>query len=61
MPVYVCLCDSLLQVFFRFVMEIGGVPLTGTKSLVHMKEALAAQDLKLSVTDVGQLRAAIGI
>ena len=40
------------QVIFRFAMQIGMLPLTGTTSEPHMKEALEAQQLALSSEEV---------
>jgi diketogulonate reductase-like aldo/keto reductase len=36
---------SSAQVVFRFALEVGMLPLTGTSSAVHAREALAAYDL----------------
>jgi diketogulonate reductase-like aldo/keto reductase len=40
------------QVVFRFAIEVGMIPLTGTSSAAHMREDLAALDLELDATDV---------
>ena len=39
---------GLAQVIFRFAMQIGMLPLTGTTSEQHMKEDLAAEGISLS-------------
>jgi diketogulonate reductase-like aldo/keto reductase len=39
---------GVAQVVFRFAMQIGMLPLTGTTSLEHMQEDLAAEEISLS-------------
>jgi diketogulonate reductase-like aldo/keto reductase len=46
------------QVIFRFAMEIGMLPLTGTTSLEHMNEDLASVRLSLSEDEMVQVEAA---
>jgi diketogulonate reductase-like aldo/keto reductase len=41
------------QVVFRFAIQVGMIPLTGTSSLQHMREDLAAQQLELTAADLG--------
>jgi diketogulonate reductase-like aldo/keto reductase len=43
---------GLAQVIFRFAMQIGMLPLTGTTSAQHMKEDLAAEQVSLSAEDL---------
>jgi diketogulonate reductase-like aldo/keto reductase len=43
------------QVIFRFAMQIGMLPLTGTTSEQHMKEDLQAERLSLSQEEVGRI------
>ncbi len=43
---------SRAQVVFRFALEVGMIPLTGTSSVEHMKEDLGAFDFELSDADV---------
>jgi diketogulonate reductase-like aldo/keto reductase len=43
------------QVVFRFAMQIGMLPLTGTTSEQHMKEDLQAERLSLSREEVGRI------
>jgi diketogulonate reductase-like aldo/keto reductase len=43
---------TLSQVIFRFALDIGMVPLTGTTNAEHMKEDLAVFDLRLEPDDV---------
>jgi diketogulonate reductase-like aldo/keto reductase len=43
------------QVIFRFAMQIGMLPLTGTTNERHMKEDLAAEALQLSTEDVRRI------
>ena len=40
------------QVIFRFAMQIGMLPLTGTSDAKHMKEDLAAEHLSLTDDEV---------
>ncbi|HEX7672084.1 MAG TPA: aldo/keto reductase [Polyangiaceae bacterium] len=40
------------QVVFRFALDVGMIPLTGTSSLDHMKEDLGALDFELRPEDV---------
>ncbi|XP_075239165.1 methylglyoxal reductase DkgA-like [Convolutriloba macropyga] len=44
------------QVFFRFVMNLGICPLTGTTDPKHMKEDLAVLDLELHADDLEAIR-----
>ena len=46
---------SVTQVIFRFAMQIGMLPLTGTTSAQHMKEDLQADQLVLSQEDIQQI------
>jgi diketogulonate reductase-like aldo/keto reductase len=43
------------QVVFRFAMQVGMLPLTGTTSELHMKQDLDAEKLTLSVAEVRQI------
>lgn len=43
---------GIAQVIFRFAMQIGMLPLTGTTNAQHMKEDLQAEQLVLSADDV---------
>ncbi len=43
------------QVIFRFAMQIGMLPLTGTASEQHMKEDLAAEQFSLSAEEVQRI------
>jgi diketogulonate reductase-like aldo/keto reductase len=43
------------QVIFRFAMQIGMLPLTGTTSQQHMKEDLQAEQLALSAEEIGRI------
>ena len=40
------------QIFFRFLMQLGIVPLTGTTSTTHMQEDLAVFDFELTAEEV---------
>ena len=44
------------QVFFRFLTQLGVVPLTGTKSEVHMREDLGIFSFELSEEERGELQ-----
>jgi len=43
------------QIVFRFAMQIGMLPLTGTTSEKHMREDLQAEQLELSTDDIRQI------
>ena len=43
---------SLAQVIFRFAMQVGMLPLTGTTDQQHMKEDLQAEQLTLTAEDM---------
>ena len=43
------------QVIFRFAMQIGMLPLTGTTSQQHMKEDLQAEQLALSTEEIQRI------
>jgi diketogulonate reductase-like aldo/keto reductase len=43
------------QIIFRFAMQIGMLPLTGTTSQQHMKEDLQAEQLALSSEEIERL------
>ncbi len=40
------------QVIFRFAMQVGMLPLTGTTNPQHMKEDLSAEQIELSSEEV---------
>lgn len=46
---------SPAQVVFRFAMEVGMLPLTGTTSELHMKEDLKAKNLALAADEVERI------
>jgi diketogulonate reductase-like aldo/keto reductase len=48
------------QVIFRFAMQVGMVPLTGTGSLQHMKEDLGVYDIELSSDEVEFIESVAG-
>ena len=43
------------QVIFRFAMQIGMLPLTGTASQQHMEEDLQAEQLALSTEEIRRI------
>jgi diketogulonate reductase-like aldo/keto reductase len=43
------------QIIFRFAMQIGMLPLTGTTSQQHMKEDLQAESLELSTEEIQRI------
>lgn len=43
------------QIIFRFAMQIGMLPLTGTTSEQHMKEDLQAEQLALSAEEIHRI------
>jgi diketogulonate reductase-like aldo/keto reductase len=51
---------SCEQLWFRFVMALGIVPLSGTTNLQHMKEDLRVPDIPLSSSDVQKLTSLLG-
>lgn len=46
---------GLAQLIFRFAMQVGMVPLTGTTDPAHMREDLACEQFTLSAEEVSQL------
>ncbi len=46
---------GVAQVIFRFAMQVGMLPLTGTTSAQHMKEDLQAEQLTLTAADVQRI------
>jgi diketogulonate reductase-like aldo/keto reductase len=48
------------QVIFRFAMQAGMVPLTGTTSLEHMQEDLRVYDIELTAAEVGTIETIAG-
>jgi diketogulonate reductase-like aldo/keto reductase len=63
-PPVVSIADKLgvhpEQVIFRFAMQVGMVPLTGTSSPQHMKEDLGVYDVELSTDEVEFIEAVAG-
>ena len=51
---------GVAQVIFRFAMQIGMLPLTGTTNPQHMKEDLQAEQLSLSAEEIQRIET-IGI
>ena len=48
------------QVVFRFAMQAGMVPLTGTTSLKHMQEDLRVYDIELTPAEVEDIETIAG-
>jgi len=48
------------QVVFRFALEVGMLPLTGTTDAAHMREDLAAVEVELSSAEVAAIEACSG-
>jgi diketogulonate reductase-like aldo/keto reductase len=46
---------GVAQVIFRFAMQVGMLPLTGTTNLQHMKEDLAAEQMTLSPDELQRI------
>ena len=46
---------SVARVVFRFSLQVGMIPLTGTTNALHMKDDLAAYDIELSEADVSTI------
>jgi len=51
---------SLAQVVFRFALDVGMVPLTGTTSEEHMRADLAAFDFQLESSEVEAIESLLG-
>jgi diketogulonate reductase-like aldo/keto reductase len=51
---------GLAQLVFRFAMQVGMLPLTGTSNLQHMKDDLACEGFTLAPEDLARLET-IGI
>lgn len=50
------------QLFFRFVMDLGIAPLTGTSSEAHMKQDLAVLDLTpLNQSQIDSIKREMGL
>jgi diketogulonate reductase-like aldo/keto reductase len=49
------------QIVFRFALQVGMIPLTGTTDRHHMDEALAAYDLELSAQETRAIEHAEGL
>jgi len=49
------------QTFYRFVMDLGICPLTGTTNPQHMKEDLAVLDMKMKSEDLANIRQVAGL
>ncbi|HEV2719270.1 MAG TPA: aldo/keto reductase, partial [Thermoanaerobaculia bacterium] len=43
------------QIVFRFALQIGITPLTGTTNLAHMREDLAIEQFELAAEDVARI------
>lgn len=48
-------CRTPAQILFRYLTHVGVVPLTGTKSEMHMREDLAIFDFELSIEEQSAL------
>jgi diketogulonate reductase-like aldo/keto reductase len=48
------------QVIFRFAMQVGMVPLTGTTNETHMKEDLRANSIQLTSDEVNLIESIAG-
>ena len=51
---------SVTQIAFRFALEVGMIPLTGTSSELHMREDLGVFDFELAEQDVQTIERAAG-
>ncbi|KAL8439386.1 hypothetical protein Efla_001856 [Eimeria flavescens] len=56
-----CVCVPDLQLWFRYLIERGIVPLTGTSSLQHMQEDISWPNVPLTQTVCDQLDASLPI
>ena len=55
------LAANVTQIIFRFAIQIGMIPLTGTTSAQHMEEDLTSEQLMLSNEDMQQIETIAGI
>ena len=46
---------SVAQVVFRFALQVGMIPLTGTSSKSHMEEDLASYEIELTESDIDMI------
>ncbi|CAA9890570.1 Aldo/keto reductase [Candidatus Methylobacter favarea] len=46
---------SVMQVVFRFALQVGMIPLTGTSSKSHMQEDLAAYEIELTEAEINTI------
>jgi len=51
---------TLSQIVFRFALDIGMVPLTGTTSAKHMQEDLAVLEFVLETAEVNAIESVLG-
>ena len=51
---------TVSQVVFRFALDVGMIPLTGTTDAAHMREDLAVCDFRLEPEEVAQIEHAAG-
>lgn len=51
---------TLSQIIFRFALDVGMVPLTGTTSAKHMQEDLAVLDFELEPAEVAEIESVAG-
>jgi len=50
---------EVTQVIFRFAIDIGMLPLTGTTNAEHMRDDLATTDFRLDPTEIGRIESMI--
>ncbi|MFZ2169617.1 MAG: aldo/keto reductase [Methylococcaceae bacterium] len=50
------LSRSLAQIVFRFAMQVGMIPLTGTTSKNHMQEDLASYEIELTEEEIDMIK-----
>lgn len=50
---------SVTQIVFRFALDVGMLPLTGTTNPVHMRDDLAATDFRLSPAEIATIESII--
>lgn len=51
---------TISQIVFRFALDVGMIPLTGTSSVQHMREDLGVFDFRLPAEDIEQIECLTG-
>lgn len=54
-------CRTVSQIVFRFCLDVGMLPLTGTSDARHMQEDLAILDFQLDPTEIGRIEQLVAV